>query len=321
MEELSRKKKRGAYYFYGQERFKIEDFISQLTKKYGSDGREVFYGDEVRVGVVVEACQSLSLFQSERCLLIRKADSIADKDWPLLELMLEKLPEDICIIFSGHKLDMRKKKSQRLVKNPHLALVRCDAIAIHEVGFWAKKLAQRQGKKIHFDAIATLQDLCGNSLYEIFHTVEKAGLFASHGMIEKEHVEAVTVRTRAEDVFVYSNAVASKNLKQALEALHYLYDQGQEPIALIGLLTRQYRWMLEIQSRQMENESDQEIAQAMGLYPKMARHLWIATRKRSPKVLRKDLSALYSADLALKQSGEPPHLVMNRLTLDLLRDL
>lgn len=318
-QRFAKKKYWPIYYFYGQEQFKVQRFLKQV-EEYSAGTKEVFYGNEFNIKTFIDSYQNLSLFENKKCITIRRADSINAKDWEALKAILQKPTASIVLLFCSHTIDLRKKHTKWLTKYKHIALVRCDPIRSNEVYSYSQNLAKQRGKKIHPEVPSTLQELCGISLYEIDQTLEKAALFSQdQDTIYPEHIEAVTARTKIDQIFTYSDAVISKNRRKAMEQLEYLYEQGKEPIALVGLLARQYRWMLEIQSRQAMGESSAEIIQAMKLFPRLANPLFQASKNCSYKFLVESLSALQAADITLKQSPKPAKLIMYQLTLQLTR--
>lgn len=148
--------------------------------------------------------------------------------------------------------------------------------------------------------------------------MDRAALFAGGAdEIRREHVSAVGYRASPEDVFRLSGGILSGDRAAALVMMETLMRQGEEPIALIGLLARQYRWLLGILALRAEGKADQNIASECGIYPNAAKLLFPASRRLGGKGVVKSLVALAEADHMLKSSRLPREHVLTKLVLTL----
>jgi len=326
--DLERKKLRPIYYFYGKEQFKVREYLSSIVSIIEGDGsselsKELYFGDELKADDLLAACQSISLFQSEKLIIVKNADAISAKSWLPLKSIIETPPESTTLVFAGESIDLRKKHSQWLTKaGKDVAVVKCEPIKEKEIFSWAKTLAQRHGKKVHAAGINLLLELSGTSLYELNQTLEKAAIYAGKSAtISPEHIEAVSVRTKLEIIFGFTDAVLGRERARALELVGNLYEQGEEPIAIVGLLGRQYRWMLEIATRQANRESFELVTKSLGLYSRTSRTLWNGAKQRGSEAIRCGMQMITEADYKLKSSAVPPRLVLDQLTVRLVGDL
>ena len=318
--ELASGKLRRIYYVYGPEQFLVRELAQAIQTELGEGvARETFHADEWELGDFLAACSTLSLFDSAKLLIVRSADAITAKEWETLSALLKEPAESVTILFLAESLDNRKKHAQALAKaGAETAVVKCEFVDEREFFARARDLAQQRKKKITTPATQLLWDRIGPSLFELEQAIEKSALYGldSPGL-EAEHVEAVVVKTRQEVVFAFSDAVNAGDRKLALECLSLLYAQGEEPIAIVALLARQYRWMLEIAVRLEARERADDISRALGLFPKLAKALHAGAKRLGKEGALKGIRTLKAADHSLKSSMEPGLLVLERMTFDL----
>ena len=314
-------KLRRAYYFYGPEDFKVSEWCRRLRQRMG-EGLEVdrFHGDDFSSAEFLSASQNLSLFGANRLVHLGDADRLNAKDWETILPTLLAPPEDKLFLITSQGLDARKKHAQALLKAPaEIGVGKAERCEDRDFYAWGRELAGRRKKKISAPTLELLWRLVGPSLGELDQAIEKSALFGGvDPNIESAHVEAVVVATREEAVFAFTNAMASGQASQTMGDLSRLLEQGEEPIALLALLGKQYRSMLEILAGRENQERPEEVLRGLGLPPRFAKLLEQQAKRLGWEGVRSGLVSIRATDLVLKSSAEPPRLALERLTLSLL---
>lgn len=326
-EELARKKVRSFYYFCGEEQFKAQAALQDLKRTLFPEGPgdfdlQVFSGDEVKAARLLDAANSLGFFASSgrKLFLVKNADALPSKEWEALKPLVENPPEHQVLVFLGKKFDQRLKQFQWISKGGDaLALVKFEAVRDSELPHWCGLLARDRGVKLEPEALRLLCEWAGADLYDLQQSLEKAALYAAPAVnITEEHVRAVNVRLRPESVFEFTEAVLHKRRAPALGQLQALLDQGEEPIALLALLVRQYRLVLQILARRAEGMGDESIVSDLRLYPRQAQTLFAASKRLGGKAVIRALDQLAEADRQLKSSREPGGFLLHRVAAELL---
>jgi DNA polymerase-3 subunit delta len=187
---------------------------------------------------------------------------------------------------------------------------------------WLQAFVKDTGKELSEDARPLLLEWTGSSLTELKSLVDRAALFAGgNSEIRREHVSAVGYRATPEDVFRLSGAILVGDRASVLALMETLVRQGEEPLALIGLIARQYRWLLGILALRAEGKPDAAIATECGIYPMAAKVLFPASRRLGGKGVIRGLVALADADHSLKSSRLPREHVLTKLALTLRREV
>jgi len=325
-ESLSKKKLSPFYYFYGPEPMKMDAFVERirllLQEKSGENfSWEKFFGDEVNAEQLCDSSDSFSLWQKQKGILVKNAEAIPAKKWENLKKLIDDPNENTTLIFCASKADLRTKHIQWISKATNGAvLVACPEINEWEAGQWIKKFSKDLNKELSPEAVALLLDWSGNSLNELKQSIEKAALYEMGGkIIEADHIRAVHMRTKPESIFNFTDALLARNKKEALLQLTTILDQGEDPIALLGLIVRQYRWMLQILALKAEAKNEASIQTELRLYPRQAKNLFRFLQGQREQTVTQALQALVAADKAMKSSREPPRRVLERLTLQLMQ--
>lgn len=322
-EELQKGKLRSLYMIVGEDAFKLDYYAEQALRVLFPDGqpvvREVIYGDELQPAALLDSARTLSLWDPHKFILVRQGEKISAKNWDVLSELLENPPERCTVFFQTTKADGRMKFFQALAKaGDESVQVKLDPSVGGEWNKWLQAFLKDTGKELAEEARPLLQEWTGGSLTELRNLVDRAALFAGGASeIRREHVSAVGYRATPEDVFRLSGAILAGDRASVLVLMENLVRQGEEPIALIGLIARQYRWLLGILALRAEGKADAAIATECGIYPMAAKVLFPASRRLGGKGVLRGLVALADADHSLKSSRLPREHVLTKLALTL----
>lgn len=323
-EELQKKKLRSVYLFAGEDAFKQDYYTDMVAEVLFADSanavKEILYGDELEPEKLVDDARTLSLFDPVKMILIRHGERVSAKQWEALLPLIQDPLERCTIVIQATKIDGRMKFFQAIGKaGESVVQVKLEAPESGEWNMWLQSFLRECGKELDADARALLVEWnSGGSLSELKHALQRAALYAGEfPEIKREHIAAVGFKVSPEDVFRFSGGVLSGDRGTALSLLETLLRQGEEPIAMVGLLARQYRWLLGILASRAEGKSDQSIASEWGIFPGAAKVLLPASRRLGGKGVIQGLTRLAEADALLKSSRLPADHIVTRLVLQL----
>jgi DNA polymerase III subunit delta len=198
-------------------------------------------------------------------------------------------------------------------------------------------------KSIDPEAVAAIVDRTGTSMRSLQSELEKILLYAgSRPTITAADVLAVLCGSREAGVFDLTNALSSRDVRQALTALRSLLTQ-REPVArILGTIANEVRTLLiarcvletrfaggldpamtfpAFQARvlprlkEAREGDDGSAAQLAEMHPFRAFNvLRSASRFSQPELLRA-LEAIQETDFALKTSGQPESVLMEQLLI------
>lgn len=321
-EDAQKKKPRDFYLLAGEDPFKLDYYTDALYRAVFPEGgglREIIYADELKAAELLDQVRTPSLWDPMKFILVRQAERLVAKQWETLLPLLQEPIERCVVVFQSAKADARLKFFQSLSKaGDRAVLVKLEDAVGGEWNLWLQSFLKEAGKDMDQDARDVLAEWTAGSLSDLKHMVERAALFAGGApSITREHVQAVGFRIAPEDVFRFTGSLLAGDRSGSLLLLENLLRQGEEPLALVGLLSRQYRWLLSILTLRAEGKADTAIAAAAGIFPAAGKVLFPAARRLGSKGVIRGLSALAETDHGLKSSRLPKDQLLTGLVMRL----
>ena len=118
-------------------------------------------------------------------------------------------------------------------------------------------------------------------------------------------------------MFKMTDAIVERDTSRALTLLSGMLMQKEEPIYILGAISRQYRQLLRIKLLQQEKAQRQEILTTLGIRDFVLTRLQRTCEKRSEKELKQAIDLCYEADAGLKTGKQLPCVALHRLILKL----
>jgi DNA polymerase-3 subunit delta len=209
----------------------------------------------------------------------------------------------------------------RLAKmTPEACTIVCKSPADGKLVPWCKKFAADEyGKSFAADAAPWLVELVGASLGQLAQEIEKLAIAAGDsGVITRALVDSLVGRTRQAETFKIFDAIGAGRSADAIAILHRLYQQGEDPMAVLGAFSWQLRRLGAVSRSTRAGRSIPEAMDRSGVPPfaragveQQLRHLG---RRRMDLVY----DWLIDVDLGMKGSSElPPRMQLERLVVRL----
>jgi len=164
------------------------------------------------------------------------------------KLLAGGLPAGNCLILTAEAADKRKKIFKVIDRTGvvlHFGKIK-ETATRETLKSEAKKLLDGCGKSLTSGAWAALGKKTGFQLRPSLNELQKLVVFAGEKtMIDEEDVETVVGKTKEDRVFDLTNAMSEKNAKAALLALQALLDQGEPPLMILSMISREIRLLLQ----------------------------------------------------------------------------
>ncbi|PWV98404.1 DNA polymerase III delta subunit [Paenibacillus cellulosilyticus] len=317
LKELKSGKVRPVYVAYGSDRYRMEQFASQLADKlFNREERELgivkFDTSETAIEEAAAEAETLPFFVDKKLIVIRDASVLAaagagTKEGKIehrAERMLEYIEqplESTIILFMVYadKLDERRKLVKRLKEQG--ALLSFNELEGPELRRWVVRRASDQGRTMEDDAAELLVTRTGNRLQQLAQETDKLCLYAGEGgRIDVASVEELTASTVEEDVFSLIDAIASMQKDKALRLYRELLLRREEPIKIAALLASQLRLMLQVKELSGQQYSPQQIASHLGIHPFRVKLAAEKSTRLSVQRLGESLSTLAELDYRMK---------------------
>lgn len=245
---------------------------------------------------ILATAQTLPLFGEKRLIVIHDYFGTQSKeDQEELITKFANIPESTILVFFETKaLDKRLKSTKALLK----AATNKEFPALNKNNLpeWIKSEVSKHEQSISYTLAMELSHQFSEHPDLVPQEINKLCTFASNSEINKEAIKAVNCLPHNDSVFDLTDALASNNNQHKLRTLSHLYQQGEDLVRLLYLLTSQIRLLI-ITHLTKGNFSE---VKALKIHPYVQKKLKQKVRNLSLKKLYELYRQLYEIDLAIK---------------------
>lgn len=199
-----------------------------------------YAGDKATFAEVFDDLDTLPFFDPKRVVLIENGDPFVTKYRTELETKLTHLPATGVLI-----LDVKTwPANTRLAKMiDNAATIVCKALQSFHIAKWcADWCVGHYQKQLPVPAASLLVDLVGPEMGLLDQELLKLSIYVGKKpKIELEDVDKLVGNNRSADTWKIFDAIAAGNVKGAMAILERLFDQGEEPLRMLGAFSVQLR--------------------------------------------------------------------------------
>lgn len=265
--------------FFGPESYLREQAIYQYKKTLIAPEAAEFNFDlldglEVSEEDVVAAASAPPVMGEKRLVVVRRArffkpspgggEKSTPKGSPLINYFSSPL-KTTCLIFeTGEPVDRRRKIFKELVRSGEA--IEFSLLKNTDLAKWINQLAGRKGKKISRQGVELLLNRCGRKMHDIYNEMNKLiDYTGSRQLIGEEDVRFVVADRGEENIFAVVDALGNQKYTDALEGIRYLLLRKESPQAILGMLARQVRLIIQARELSEAGYSGAEISKRMGV--------------------------------------------------------
>lgn len=319
------------YMIYGTETYFIEKLKKELIKQVLGQEKEnlsIYELDETPIQEVVTDTETYPFFGGRKLVfannpvfLKAKPDKLSfEHEVSTLERYLSN-PVDytvLVLIAPYDKIDERKKVSKLLKKQATVAV--CNPVKEYEVNKWIKDLAVQFKVSIASDALEIFESELSTNLQMLENELTKLALYVGeNGVITREIAEQLIAHTADNSSLRLVDAVIEGDLYKAISISKDLQKLKEEPIALIGLLSFQFRTILRVKLLKQKGYTQSQMQKQLGVHPYVIKIALSREKKFQLHVLQRIMDKLANADAAMKVGGMEKELTLELLLYDLVQ--
>ena len=325
------------YLLYGPEDYLIEEEIQgilnrTLSQKERGFNYHLFDGEEHSGQEIVRAAQTLPMLSPYRFVLVSEADHLDEEKVEALMEYIQKPSPTTCLVLYGQTIGSWKthrKEIEKVGKITEYTRLKGRALVS-----WMKNRMEEKGKTLSEEAADYLVEVVGDHLYDLDNALEKVFLsVGGKGTIELSDLEEITSEVKVSTVFDLTDAIGHQNLEKAfgilgkaMESKAIVFrkeEQGSkfgDPVPLLlSMMAKQYWSMLTIKEMSSQRRDVGELAKELGTSPWNIKKLMDQAKNFSEASLKEGIRKCHQTDLAVKRSGGPKDLLMEKLVIDLCR--
>jgi DNA polymerase-3 subunit delta len=327
----------------GYERTRCREAL--LTAAAGTENREnsvtrYDLGQSDLVEVIDDA-RSLSLFASERVILVDNAEAVlprrlADEEEgergsgaraDVLNAYLKDPSPGVTLLFEASRYEFEgedKKKIERVRKffGAIPDVVEMRRASPEDARMEAQAIAKRLGVRLEPGAVALLVESLAADLARIATEIEKLSLYlgSTNRPIGVEDVAAVVPDARSTTVFALVDALGRRNRARSLQTLDTLVKAGEYLPLALSFLAGQFRMALI--AREANLRTPQQILshftrQGMPIWFARAEQVQQTLTRFSREQLERAMVLVFEADRDLRSARPDDRIVMEKFVLEL----
>lgn len=309
-------------YLYGEESFLVERSVRLLLERAIDPSLKdfnlnIFFGNESKGVDILDAAQTLPMFADRRAVVVKRAELLKADALELLLPYIQRPCQSTCLIFTGLKVDQRKKFFAELKRQG--ALVEYKRLYENKLSGFISSEAVVHGATIEPAAAELLSFLIGNNLQELSSQIEKLVAYAGQRTrITLDDVKAVASSSKAFTVFELAKYLCGRDMQNALRSLDTLFRNGEETPMMLGALARHFRQLWRVREMLDRKAAKPEIGRETGINPYFLDETMAQARNFGRDELRALFDELYRCDVASK-SGGAPYALMHALVVGICR--
>ncbi len=310
------------YIFHGEDELGCREALDSLRQRLGPPemaalNTTLLDGRSVTVGQIQDACDTVPFLADRRLVIVEgllsRLTSSRQKEVQALTAYLDRLPETARLVFVERgTLDEHHPILKKVRQHPYGYIKRFTPP--HRLEGWIVQRVQRKGGTITPQAASALAEAVGPDLQQLDRELEKLVAYAGvGGTIQPEDVEQLVSAAQEANIFAMVDALGRRDGEKAARLLHQLLEEGQHPLALLAMIVRQFRLLIQVKELAGAGARAEAIARRLRLHPFVARKLYVQAQNFSTAQLERVYRYLLETDLAIK-TGEMTDVV----ALDLL---
>jgi DNA polymerase-3 subunit delta len=284
VKDIKENKLSGLYVFWGHEEYLIENSIKMLKEAVVDEGYEAFNyivldASETSVDHVLESAETMPMFAERKVVLVKNApyfqktkNGLNGKDEEkFLHYLESPSPSSIVIFQSAGDLDKRRKIYKAANKSGKII----DFNKLNDVDFakWVTKRFKAEGIQVEGAALRYFVEVIGylgknsdKTLYEVNSEIDKLMHFSKEeGVLTRGHIDQVIEKSFETNIFEMLDALSAGNVTAGLHSIHELLENGEAPLKIISMISRQFRMIYKAKALQSEGHSGNSIASKLGI--------------------------------------------------------
>lgn len=290
----------------------------RLPLENGDLDLEILDGRETGADEILCRAATLPFLASCRVIVVREADRLTSSDKERIVDYLKRHPSPhACFILLTKKIDRRGSFFQSLQKMGKV--ISCTISGPQEVQDWLQDRARKKGKMLTPSALQALYESVGDDLSLLVGELEKIILLV--GERKEIQVEDVLAQggKRMHHIFEVIDALGYGKVDEALRGVRSLLEYGEEPLSILGMISRHFRLLSVAKEMDSQGKSPPEIGRRLKIPGSYLQSLLSHASSVPWSFIEKVFQDLFQADLLLKSEKGLGTLALERLILDLSR--
>jgi len=330
--QLKRREVKPVYLLFGPETHLRDLAVKTITDFAFADGDLRDFNEtsfslntEDNLRHAISAAEQLPMMSTRRVIRITDVrisssgirDTITEDHEPILSAYLSNPSQHSVVIFVADELNGVRKMGKFLREKT--AAVEFSSLDDSQLTKLAREKITEAGAEINDAALRYLIGLVGQDVRRLTNEINKLATAVLPGKtITLELIESLVPNSRELSNFDLTDHLVAGRRTQALAVLKKILDDGGEPLALLGLISYNYRRLLMVKEMMSRGADRREVANAAKLRYNDQEPFLTAARRTEMSSLTRAIKLLAKTDLAIKTSTGGSGPVGARLQIEML---
>ncbi len=312
----------------GEEVFLKSHCKKELLSRISPDSMEefnlsVFDGRKYDTLAVKEAIEALPVFSDRKLLLFNNSSAFVlsgkeastKEQRTFWEDIIDKIPDDVYIVFDEDKIDKRSAFYKKLLKMN--SVVEFTYLSESQMVSWTVSLFKKMGKVISQTDAKYLIDITQDGMTSVKREAEKISAYTmGKEVVTRQDIDDITVPVVENRVFDMVEALLSKNAPAALSMLQDLLVLKEEEIAILAAISSNANKLLTVKLMHDDKIDKASIAQKAKIAPFVVSKYITMSAKYKADDLIKLLSRCVETDRKFKLSRGDKAVILQTFIAD-----
>ncbi len=301
------------YLFYGEEEYLKRNYTEYIENNLLKEDfkllNKVVLEGKASPAAIIENCKTLPVFSDRKMVVVKNSSLFKEKKTQEkgksgksdddLALLLQNMPEHICLIFVEMEIDKRIKYVE-LVKK-HGLIIEFKYRKPEELVSWITKRMKVGNHEIDLKTAAQLVEYCEPGMDDISNEIAKLCAYAGDRQkITLADIKKVCTKSIKSRVFDLTDAIAADKRAEALSLLNDMVILKEPMQRIMFMIVRQIRQLLHVKLMSQEGATRTEITSRLGLHPFFSGKIIKQAQGFSLEKLESAISIGLELDLAIK---------------------
>ncbi len=305
---------------------KLQDIKKKFKEKVDTTGSNivVMEGDDFDINILREQILSPALFSKERMVIIKNLlqQGLSKKNQEQIIELLDKADENVVVFWEFivdtdqlkkiAKIPLYQKLSKEKFSQEFKSL---SAIQLEK---WIINQASQEGVKINQSVARNLISLAGNNLWHLYNELNKLILYKKDEEITSKDLELLVEARVSDNIWLFTDALAKNNKKQALKLFKNQLLAGSDPSELFAKMIWQFRVLILVKEVLEKNGyTSSEVAKELGLHPYVVQKSLPLVKNFSLPQLKRIYQLLLKTDIQMKTGEKNQELLLDLFILNI----
>jgi DNA polymerase III subunit delta len=292
---------------YGEESFLRARKLQEIRERYFSLRKDKFYArafdcSQVHAQEILQEIRGVPLFGEKKLLILEDPFSSQEIIEKLIEYKDELIKTPHVLVFSQEGAIGKQDPLFIFLKRQGKAQ-EFFPFSSRSLGSWISQEFLRYGVRALPDAQSALVRAVGNDLWRLSNEIAKLVSYSKGAVLSRSAVESLVEPVVEPEIFETIDAIASRNVKQALALLAEHEKHGDPPLRILATIGFQFRALLAIKEMADHSLSYVDVVKKTKLHPYVVKKAWDAAKRFSMDELKKGLRRIFDVELGLKTGG------------------